>query len=441
MKSARRDFLKKAGIGLLGLPIVGDGLYQTAQGQSPAPSGKKKLGKAKSVIQFWMWGGPSQLETFDPKPDAGKEYYGPWGTPVKTNVPGIEISQSLPRLAECADMCSYIRSMTHGDNGHETAAYMVQTGRISGGNLVYPALGAVISLLKGYKYGYDSAIPPYIILTNPLGRFSECGFLGTAYKPYATGSDPNARRFLANGFVLDGVDDKRKERRLTLLDSVDLYGKVVKDNSLMTDLEQARQGAFGVLTGEEVKTFDLSTETDEVREAYGRTKIGQSCLMARRLVEKGVPYIAINYGGGWDTHSRHFEHLTRFQPEWDKALSFLLKDLRDKGLLDTTIIWWGGEFGRPPKIDYNPPWFGGRGHYGPCYSNMIAGGGIKGGTVVGATDKGEKPTKRPVKVQDFLGTICMLMGLDPDAPMANDKGIEVPIMAPASENGLLYEIV
>ena len=441
MKTARREFLKAAGMGILGLPVIGNGFYRSALGQEPAPVKKKKLGKAKTIIQFWMWGGPSQLETFDPKPDAGKEYCGPWDTPIKTKA-GMEISQSLPKLAECADMFSVIRSMTHGDNNHETAAYMVQTGRPSGGNLVYPALGAITSLLRGYKYGgYDSAIPPYIVLTSPLGRFSECGFLGTAYKPYATGSDPNRTPFLANGFVLEGVDEKRQARRLRLLDSVDLYGKVVQENQLITDLEQARQGAFGVLTGEEVKTFDLSTETDEIRESYGKTTIGQSCLMARRLVEKGVPYIAINYAGGWDTHSKHFEHLTRRQPEWDTALSFLLKDLRDRNLLDDTIIWWGGEFGRPPRIDYNPPWFGGRGHYGPCYCNMVAGGGFKGGKVVGSSDKGERPATRPVKVQDFLGTLCMMMGWDPDAKLVNDKGIDTPIMAPASENGLLYELI
>ncbi|MDO5554789.1 MAG: DUF1501 domain-containing protein [Planctomycetia bacterium] len=440
MKTSRRKFLAEASLGVLGLPAIGDLFYQTALGQEPAAPKAKKLGKAKSIIQIWMWGGPSQLETFDPKPDAGAEYCGKWNSPIKTNA-GWMISESLPQIATIADMYTPIRSVTHNDFGHETAAYKMQTGLTPGGNLVYPAIGAIVSTMKGYKYGgYDSAIPPYIVLTQPLGRFSECGYLGTNYKPYATGSDPNAKRFLASGFILDGVDEERQASRLELLDSIDVFGKASKINPVISDLEKARQEAYGVLTGAEVKTFDLSEETDETREAYGLTTFGQSCLMARRLVEKGVPFITINYGG-WDTHGKHFETLTRNQPVWDKALTFLFKDLRDRNLLDSTIIWWGGEFGRTPRIDYNAPWFGGRGHYGTCFSHMVGGGGFKGGLVVGESNKGETVAKRPVQPQDLLGTLLMQMGIDPDAPLPNDKGFELPTMAPASEEGLLLELV
>lgn len=443
MKTGRRDFLKTAaGLGAFGLPTIGSSFYQSVLGAQAPVKKAKKLGKAKSVIQIWMWGGPSQLETFDPKPGAGKAYCGAWDKPIKTSVPGLEFSQSIPLLASCADMFSVLRSVTHGDFGHETAAYKMQTGRTPGGNLVYPAIGAVVSLMKGYRAGYDSAIPPYIVLTNPLGRFSECGFLGTNYKPYATGSDPSRERFLASGFVLEGVDEDRQEKRLNLLDSVDLYGKIIDKNELAKSLETARIDAFGVLTGDEVKTFDLSLEKEETRKSYGMNKFGQSCLMARRLVEKGVPYVAINYEGGWDTHGKHFEHLTRKQPEMDQAVSFLFKDLRDRNLLDSTIVWWGGEFGRTPKMDYNSPWFGGRGHYGTCFCHMIGGGGLKSGLAIGESDKtAEHVAKRAIQPQDLLGLICMQLGFDPDAKMPNDKGFDVPTMAPASAEGYVTELI
>ena len=419
----RRNFLKSVGFGALGLPLAGSAFYNSAQGAAPLAKQKKKLGKAKSVIQIWMWGGPSQLETFDPKPAAGKEIIGPRDKILKTNARGIpEVSDAIPELAQCADMYAVLPSVTHGDNNHETAAYKMQTGYAPGGNLVYPALGAIVSNMKGYRAGYDSVIPPYIVLTQPQGRFSECGYLGTAYKPYATGGDPNRDPFLASGFVLAGVDDERKEKRLSLLDATDLYGNVVKENSFITSLEDARKEAYGVLTGDEVKLFDLTTETDEVRKAYGRTTFGQSCLMARRLVEYGVPYITINYGG-WDTHSKHFETVTRKQPEMDKAMAFLFKDLRDRGLLDTTIIWWGGEFGRTPRIDYNAPWFGGRHHFGACFTHMVGGGGLKSGVIVGKSDStASTVVERPVEPQDLLGTICMQLGIDPEAEMPNSKG-------------------
>ena len=167
-----------------------------------------KPGKAKHVIQIWMWGGPSQLETFDPKPGAGPAYCGTWNQPLKTNVPAIEISQSLPNLAQCADLFVPIRTMTHETNHHEIASYRMQTGRMPGG-MVYPNLGAVISMLRGYDAGYDSPIPPYVVLTSGQGRFSESGFLGSKFKPFITGGDPSKTPFLVSGYVLPGVDAER----------------------------------------------------------------------------------------------------------------------------------------------------------------------------------------------------------------------------------------
>ncbi len=398
-----------------------------------------KPGKAKHVIQIWMWGGPSHLETFDPKPGAGPAYCGTWDSPLVTNVPQMEISQSLPELARCADLYSCIRSMTHETNHHEVAAYRMQTGRMPG-EKVFPNLGAVISKMRGYDAGYDSPIPPYVVLTTGQGRFSESGFLGSRYKPFITGGDPSKTPFLVSGYILPGIDQARQARRQELLNGLDSWGNAHDGHRVLDDVLSARQNAFQLISGTAAETFDLEREPEAVRDAYGRNWFGQSCLMARRLVERGVPYITINYRG-WDTHKRHFETLTRRQPEWDAGLAMLLKDLRDRNLLDDTIIWWGGEFGRTPKIQRESPWFGGRGHFGRCFSVMLAGGGFKGGMSVGRSDEtGENVAERPVLPQDLLGSIYWQMGIDPTAKMPNEKGFDLPIMDPPSENGWLTEL-
>lgn len=431
----RRNFLKTTAA------FTAAGLVSRAFGdEAAAPKPAYKPGKAKHVIQIWMWGGPSSLETFDPKPGAGPAYCGAWDHPLQTNVPGIEISQSLPNLAQCADLFACIRTVTHETNHHEIAAYRMQTGRMPGGGLVYPNLGAGISKICGVDAGYDSPIPPYVVLTTGQGRFSESGFLGPKYKPFITGGDPSKTPFLVSGYVLPGVDAEHQARRQENLAKLDAWGNDFPENALVDDLEAARKNAYQLISGTASETFDLAKETDEMRDAYGRNWFGQSCLMARRLVEKGVPYITINYKG-WDTHKRHFETLTRRQPEWDQGLAMLLKDLRDRGLLDETIIWWGGEFGRTPKLQTDSPWFGGRGHFCHCFSVMLAGGGFKGGTVVGKSNEtGEKVAERPVYPQDLLGSIYWQMGIDPTGKMPNEKGFDIPIMDPPSESGWLKEL-
>ncbi len=402
--------------------------------------------RAKAVIQIWMWGGPSHLDTFDPKPDAGYDYCGPLSNPISTNVPGIIIGELLPMLAQQADKYSIIRSMTHGVNAHETAAYIMQTGRKPGGSLVYPCVGAVVSLFKGYDHGYQGLIPPYIVLTKPQGRFSEAGFLGPRYKPFATGGDPNQKRFEVEGVVAEGISDQRQRDRRELLHALDTLGNAMPANPDFALLEQCETKAYGLILGDAGKLFDLSQEPEELRDAYGRNTFGQSCLMARRLVESGVPYVTINYGG-WDTHKQHFETVRRKLPEMDRGMATLLQDLADHGLLDSTIVWWGGEFGRGPKVDWEPPWNGGRSHYGECFSIVLAGGGFKGGRVVGASDaKGEHVAERPVSPQDLIGSIYELLGIDTDAPLPNPRGLDIPVLPstpddPARSGGRLKEIM
>jgi hypothetical protein len=443
MDITRREAMQRGLAGAAGLLLAGGfNIPAWAETQS---AGNATTAKAKSVIQIWMWGGPSHLDTFDPKPEAGNDYCGPLNKPIATNVDGIVIGELLPMLAKQTDKYSIIRSMTHGNNGHETASYMVQTGRKSGERQVYPSVGAVVSLLKGYEAGYKGLIPPYIVLTEPQGRFSEAGFLGNRYKPFATGGDPAQARFAVEGVVAQGITDEQQRSRRDLLHKLNTFEHALNDDASLKALTVSEQQAYELILGDAGKLFDLSQEKDDLREKYGKNTFGQSCLMARRLVEYGVPYVTINYKG-WDTHKQHFQAMRRKLPEMDKAMATLLEDLSGCGLLDTTIIWWSGEFGRTPKVQWEEPWGGGRGHYGQVFSAVVAGGGFKGGHVVGASDeKGMQVKDRPVYPANLIGSMYELLGIAPDAKLPHPQGLAAQVMPTAKDGvtmgGLLKEIM
>jgi len=426
----RREAMRRGLVGTAGLLLAnGNGRLLAA-----APSEPPKA-KAKSVIQIWMWGGPCHIDTFDPKPQAGNDYCGPLKNPIATNVDGIVIGELLPLLAKQADKFSIIRSMTHGINGHETASYMVQTGRKPGERHVFPSVGAVVSLFKGYDGGYRGMIPPYIVLTQPQGRFSEAGFLASRFKPFATGGDPARPKFAVEGIVAEGVTEKQQQERRELLHKLNTFEHTLKGDASLTALTKSEEQAYAMILGDGSKLFDLSQEKDDLRDRYGRNTFGQSCLMARRLVEKGVPYITINYNG-WDTHKQHFPAMRRKLPEMDKGMATLLQDLSDRGLLDSTIIWWGGEFGRTPKVLWEQPWDGGRGHFGQLFCAVVAGGGFQGGHVVGASnDKGEEVKDRPVYPCDLIASMYELLGIDPAGKLPNPLGLNVSV-APTAEDGV-----
>ncbi len=418
----RRAALQRTLLGAGGL-MLGGALAPQARAQA-------KAAKAKAVIQIWMWGGPCHLDTFDPKPEAGNDFTGPLTKPIETNVSGIRICELLPLLAKQADKYSILRSMTHGINGHETASYMVQTGHKPGDGTVYPGVGAVVSLFKGYAGGYKGLIPPYLVMTKLQGRFAEAGFLGSRAKPFATGGDPSQTPFLVEGVVAEGITDKRQHSRRELLHSLNTLGQMAPDDPQVLEAARSEQAAYDLILGDAGKVFDLSSEKDTLRDAYGRTRFGQSCLMARRLVERGVPYVTINYEG-WDTHKGHFQEMRRKLPELDKGMATLLRDLSDRGLLDSTIVWWGGEFGRTPRVQWDPPWNGGRNHFGKVFSHVVAGGGFKGGHVVGETNAtGEDVKSRPVYVTDLITSMYDLLGIDCNAKLPHPQGLDVCVMKP-----------
>ncbi len=424
----RREFLK-----LLGACAVFGALDPKLFAASPAPAAK-----VRSVIELWIWGGPSHLEMFDPKPDAGPDYNGGYGD-IPTNVPGIRISEFLPKLARQADKYSIIRSLTHGINAHETATYLMQTGRMPGGGLTYPAIGAVIAMMK--RNEYKGKLPPYIALTSNKERFSENGFLSDIYKPLATGSNPNAARFQVDGFVPPGnVTQQQFAERLKFARALDTLGASMPDHPEFREFDKATDDALAVIQGSDAQAFDLNRESREMRERYGRNTFGQCCLAARRLVQAGVPYITIN-AQGWDTHKRHFETMKRLEPQFDQGVAALLEDLAEKKLLDSTLIWCTGEFGRKPKVDTGEPWNGGRNHHGDCFSVMVAGGGFAGGRVLGESDAhGEHPVKRPVHPVDLLWSIYELAGINPAGKLPNPRGLDLTILPPDGGKNRIREL-
>jgi hypothetical protein len=438
--ASRRQVLR-AGLGgaasllaLQGRPALADG-----QATTPAPAPR-----ARSVIQVFLWGGMSHIDTWDPKPEAGSAYMGEFSQIIETSIPGFRVGGLFPELAKQADKFSFVRGMTHRNNGHETAAYLMQTGHTPGERLAYPSVGAVFSLFKGQDY--KGVVPPYVVMTRAQGRFSEEGFLGPKFKPFATGGDPNAPRFEVEGVVARGITDARQQARRDFLDQLNTMGRALPGNEDLAASREARDRAYELILGPGKDVFDLSHEDEALRDRYGRHTFGQECLVARRLVESGVPYVVINYPGGWDTHSNHFATMKRQCPELDQGLAALLADLSSRGLLETTLVWCAGEFGRGPKVDYQPPWNGGRNHYGNVFTVMLAGGGFKGGAIVGESDAHAEEVKdRPVYPVDLLGSIYHLAGIDPTATLPHPMGIEAHVLPAASDGvksaGLLKEIM
>ena len=456
----RREAMRRGALGAAGL-IAAGGLTSRVFAEpfkiSPEELAKQKAvrdaaakekakikGKIKSVIQIFLWGGISQNDCWDPKPGTGYDYLAEFDKFIPTNVKEIQLSYLFPHLAKQADKYSLIRSMTHGIFGHETAAYLMQTGHKPGGRLAYPSVGAMFAFSK--KEEYKGLLPPYVVMTRAAGRFSEEGFLGPGYKPFATGGDPNAERFEVQGIVNRGIDDGRQKARRELVDKVNLMGYGLADVPEMAAAEEAKQKAYGLILGRGKEVFNLENEPTELRDRYGRNTFGQECLAARRMVEAGVPYITISFPGGWDTHGNHFATMKRQCPWLDQGLATLLGDLSDKGLLDSTLVWCTGEFGRTPKIAQEPPWNGGRHHYGHVNSVLVAGGGLKGGHVVGASDEtGAWVAERPVYPADLLGSFYLLAGIDATAKLPHPLGFDARVLDIENEGmksaGMLEEIM
>ncbi|HLK56350.1 MAG TPA: DUF1501 domain-containing protein [Chthonomonadaceae bacterium] len=406
----RRGLLQ---VGLLG--AMGLSLPQLLQAQE---AGKPQ----KAVILLWLWGGPSHLDTFDPKPDAPSAYRGPFRA-IGSNVPGIQVCEYLPELAKRADRYALLRTIHHETNDHGIAGTIGLTGKAASGGRVMPSMGSVVARVKGYRPPLSS----FVSVGKPLHQGHRPiqgeggGILGAPYDPFRVEYDEVHGVQIRDLVSPEELTAGRLDRRKHFLETLDAAQKQLYGQTETSALSRSYEQAFALLASQGAKAvFELDKEKPGVRDRYGRYRFGQSCLLARRLVESGVPFVQVNwsshveaeedYGdGGWDMHYRNFE-IIQERHLWmlDQTLSALLDDLQQHGLLDHTLVVAMGEFGRTPKINEKA----GRDHWNNCYSALLAGGGVPGGRVVGVSDaRGEFPVERPIKPADVCLTIFDRLGI------------------------------
>jgi hypothetical protein len=400
----RREFMQvgfAAGLGL-SLPEL-----LKVEARADTKFYESKEGVAKSLIHIYLPGGSAHQETWDPKPFAPSEYRGPFGT-IKTNVPGIEFSENMKELAKVADKMCVIRSMNHGEAAHERGTHNMFTGYRPSPALKYPSFGSVIS----HEFGPRKNLPPYVCVPSQPNEFAGTGYLSSMYGPFGIGSDPANAGYKVQDLTLpNGVDDKRFDRRRTLLEAVDSHFRNMEKADEIDAMDSFYDRAYGLISSQEAReAFDLNKEEDKLKEEYGKNQAGMRMLLARRLVESGVRLVTLTYGG-WDMHDRIKDGIVRQVPDFDRALARLLRDLDERGLLDSTMVMVSSEFGRTPKINKTD----GRDHWPRVFSTMLAGGGIKGGITYGTSDSlGAEPDENPVGVEDFATTVYHQMGINAD---------------------------
>jgi len=424
---SRRSFVQ---LGLTGLTSLSLPQLLAARSRAAATTS----GKDTSVILLWLDGGPSHMDTYDMKPEAPVEYRGIW-RPIKTNVPGIEVSETLPGHAKVADKYSIIRSMHHNSGDHFTGGHWMLTGRggASGGDKVgkYPFFGAIAAKMTGPRQSglpANVAIPRAMSIGLRPGYFGG-NYLGAQHDPFQTESDPNSPRYevknlaLPSGMSVDRLDDRR-----ALLASFDKLRRDADITGTAEAMDRFNQTAFDMVTGERARSaFDISQEDDKLRDRYGRDSWGQSTLLARRLVEAGVTMVTCHFGG-WDHHWNLQAGYDRYMPRIDAAISTLFEDLSERGLYDRTLVIVCGEFGRTPRMnDGRGNGTPGRDHWGNVMSVLLGGGGIRGGQVVGSSNRlGEVPQDRPLKPGDLHHTIFRVLGVEPNLSFTNHSGRPIP---------------
>lgn len=401
---SRRSFLRVGSLGFGGLTLP-NVLRRQAQAAVTGQQVKKK-----SVILVWLAGGPSHLDMYDLKPQAPAEVRGEFN-PIPTNVSGVEISEHLPRQAQIMDKLAIVRSAFHTNAGHGMGSQWMLTGyqpTLEVNNNIYPAIGSIVSRTNGAN---DPALPAYVNLPRALS-FGKAAYLGASFNPFSPESDPNSDGFQVRNLKLPGrVDLARMDRRRELLGSLDT---IRRDIDLAGDIEGLdsfyRDGLDMVTNDKAIQAFDIKQEDNKVRESYGRNDLGQSCLLARRLVEAGVTFVAIQAGGGWDTHGDNFKQLKdNLLPKYDQAIASLVSDLSERGMQEDVLVISFGEFGRTPKI--NPG--AGRDHWPGAMSVLYAGGGLKMGQAIGSTnDKAEFPATKPYSPGCVLSTMYHALGID-----------------------------
>jgi hypothetical protein len=426
--ASRRDFLRVGGLTALGL-----GLPHLLRAEAMAADGDRAKARAKSAILIFLSGGLSHHDSFDAKPEAGEEVRGPFQA-IDTALPGVQVGELLPLTAKVMDKVALVRSVTHGNDQHDVASNWMLSGRQGSPQGEQPAIGAVVA----HHAGLSGPLPPYVAVPgNPnigveLGR---SGFLGGRYESFKTG-DPSVPGFqvpdVAPG---EPLPPPRAERRRILLDAVDDLARKVEGNDQLATYDEFHRRAVAItLSGAARAAFAVDQEPDRVRDRYGRTTFGQSCLLARRLVERGVRFVTVTFGG-WDHHEQIGDQLRRMLPEFDRGYSGLIDDLDGRGLFNDVLVLVMGEFGRTPRVNGRA----GRDHWGAAASLVFAGGGLRRGIVVGATDpNGAYVTRRPVTPADVACTVFQSLGIDPRKKIVTQDGRPVEIIDQGTPVGELF---
>jgi hypothetical protein len=417
----RRSFLCVGSLGLGGLSLA-NVLRHEAQARQAGQAVRRK-----SVILVWLAGGPSHLDMYDLKPAAPTEIRGEF-RPIATNVPGIEICEHLPLQAQVMDRMAIVRSACHTNAGHGMGSQWMMTGyhaTIEVNDNIYPSCGSVAARLVGPN---DPALPAYVNLPRPVS-FGKAAYLGASYNPFAPESDPNDPNFQVRNLKLPGrVDAARSGRRRELLRSIDAIRRDIDTRGDLESLDQFYADAMDVVTsGKALKAFDISQEDPALRERYGRNDLGQCCLLARRLVEAGVTFVAIQAGGGWDTHGNNFQTLKQnLLPRYDQAVAALVSDLSERGMHEDVLVMAMGEFGRTPRINSGA----GRDHWPGAMSVLYSGGGLKMGQVVGSTNRNaEYPTSRAYSPGCVLATVYHVLGIDYHHVFYDQANRPLPVLA------------
>ena len=393
----RREFLFVGLVGSVGLTL--GNLFKLQAQSAGAPA------RAQSVINIFLPGGIAAQESFDPKLLAPIEYRGPLGA-VKTKLDGIYFSEALQHTAGVADKLCVVRAMTHGEADHDRGTHNMFTGWRPSPAVQYPSIGSIVS----HELGSRNDLPPYVCVPTQPNAFAGTGFLGSAYGPFSLGADPASPGFKVRDLNLPaGVDEHRFEERRRMREVVDAHFSALEKSDALTGMDSFYQRAYAMMSSDKARAaFDLKQETDKLRDEYGRNAAGQRMLLARRLVEAGVRFVSLTYGG-WDHHDNIRNGVTSQMPAFDQAFAALIRDLEQHGMLDSTLVLVTTEFGRTPKINGTA----GRDHYPKVFSIVMAGGGMKAGYVHGATDPtGTEVDTDPLAVPDYAATIYHLLGID-----------------------------
>ena len=414
----RREFLRVGVLGGLGLTL---GDFFAMQARADQKTFASKEGVAKSVIQIVLPGGMAHQESWDPKPEAPLEYRGPFGV-AKTKIPGVVLNENFRNVAQVADKMTIIRSIAGKEADHGRATYTMYTGYRKSPAIEHPSVGAVVS----HEFGPRKDLPPYVAVPSAT-EYGGTGYLGSQFGPFGIGSDPARNGYKVRDLSLPpGVDDRRFSTRREILDVVDDHFKYQAGKAeALGAMDEFYQRAYALISSPAAReAFDIEKETAATRAKYGTTDAGPRFLLARRLVEAGVRFVTVSYGG-WDMHAGIETAMKRQAPGLDAALAGLIRDLDDRGLLASTIVLVTSEFGRTPKINASA----GRDHFPRVFSVAVAGGGFKKGLVYGSSNStASEPEENPVRVEDVLTTVYHQLGINVDKELMAPGGRPIEII-------------